>query len=781
MAESFWTKALPWLIAGGSTVAGAVIGSRAAGKATDAQTKATEEAIKAQAEANRQAMELQKQMYNRGVKANYPWLQSGTLSLGKLNKGMGLPMEAWDVKPPTQEELMLPAGGFGTGGDGAAAPGGDLQGPLLAAAAGGNRSTVASRAGGRVAGLAGTGATIGSFAGPVGTAVGAGVGALVGGVSSLIGKGRKEADQITPYQNALVDQFSAAINGIKDKEAAGGTNTPEDWQRIISQLTPLYNEFLDLTNNFGRAGPQAQQTVEYLGNMLKEWQQYAQPQARMHGGPAMGGKRDVVGEKGPEILEMAPGSDGFVYPNKMMHRVTQMERKMLPGRQTGGPVGGGFLTWDKLNEQQRKQLSPWMQSEISSKSNLAYDPTSNRYSDLSQAPGNWTQLGDQGSGMGPYAGVTDIPGGMNAADLVGQYPGYADYLKTSGITPESALAWKPPEQTMELSRESEMSPTGGPVPGINYSSTGMTPAEGGYGVSGQQPINTVSQLPGGPLGGAPNVDKNIITQWGWYDMGNGQWANPKEGATGHWTETGLFVNDTVGKFFDPKTGQVMDIPAGAKSPGGTSDDYYRGLKPPYDVGEGEFMRPYQGEFTGDVNQRPFEFNTEDLYKDPGYQFRLSEGEKAIERSAAARGMLQSGRTLKELERYGQGVASQEFENAYSRAFGENIVGYGRDVDQYNRAWQQYQDDYSKYRTNQSDRYNRITDMAGIGQGAAGQAGGSATGIGRSLADLIQSGGLNESNLRQQLAAAVAAGDIANANLIMSLLSNLGTLAIGATA
>lgn len=56
----------------------------------------------------------------------------------------------------------------------------------------------------------------------------------------------------------------------------------------------------------------------------------------------------------------------------------------------------------------------------------------------------------------------------------------------------------------------------------------------------------------------------------------------------------------------------------------------------------------------------------DLEFDPGYQFRLSEGQKALERSAAARGTLQGGGTLKALTRYAQGAASQEYANAFDR-------------------------------------------------------------------------------------------------------------------
>ena len=53
-------------------------------------------------------------------------------------------------------------------------------------------------------------------------------------------------------------------------------------------------------------------------------------------------------------------------------------------------------------------------------------------------------------------------------------------------------------------------------------------------------------------------------------------------------------------------------------------------------------------------------------EDPGYQFRLSEGMKGLESSAAARGNLLSGGTLKGIQRYGQDMASQEFTNAFNR-------------------------------------------------------------------------------------------------------------------
>ena len=64
------------------------------------------------------------------------------------------------------------------------------------------------------------------------------------------------------------------------------------------------------------------------------------------------------------------------------------------------------------------------------------------------------------------------------------------------------------------------------------------------------------------------------------------------------------------------------------------------------------------------------FGMKQFQADPGYGFRMSEGLKALERSAAARGLLQSGGTLKGTMQYGQNLASAEYENAFSRYLSE---------------------------------------------------------------------------------------------------------------
>jgi hypothetical protein len=145
----------------------------------------------------------------------------------------------------------------------------------------------------------------------------------------------------------------------------------------------------------------------------------------------------------------------------------------------------------------------------------------------------------------------------------------------------------------------------------------------------------------------------------------------------------------------------------------------------------------------------FKFGAGDYQADPGYAFRLAEGQKALDRQAAARGGLISGGALRAAQRYGQEMGSQEFGNAYNRA----LTGYNTDVARENQL------------------YNRQAALSGIGQTATnlvGQAGQNyATGVG----NVLGSYGTNVGNLMTGGAAAQAAGQVGMAN---ALTGGLGT-------
>jgi len=69
--------------------------------------------------------------------------------------------------------------------------------------------------------------------------------------------------------------------------------------------------------------------------------------------------------------------------------------------------------------------------------------------------------------------------------------------------------------------------------------------------------------------------------------------------------------------------------------------------------------------------------------DPGYQFRMKQGQNALQSSAAARGGLNSGATMKALQRYGQDFASNEYSNAYNRNYARlsQLAGLGANASQ----------------------------------------------------------------------------------------------------
>ena len=81
----------------------------------------------------------------------------------------------------------------------------------------------------------------------------------------------------------------------------------------------------------------------------------------------------------------------------------------------------------------------------------------------------------------------------------------------------------------------------------------------------------------------------------------------------------------------------------------------------------------------------------DFMNDPGYKARMQMGADAIENSAAARGGILSGGTLKALERYGQDYGTNEFGNVFNR--GLQTAGYNAGIGQmgYGNRYGAYQD------------------------------------------------------------------------------------------
>ena len=130
------------------------------------------------------------------------------------------------------------------------------------------------------------------------------------------------------------------------------------------------------------------------------------------------------------------------------------------------------------------------------------------------------------------------------------------------------------------------------------------------------------------------------------------------------------------------------------------------------------------------------YTGQDIYSDPSYQFRLQQGQDAIQSSAAAKGGLLTGATLKALQNYGQESASQEYSNAYNR-----------------------------FNADQTNRYNRLSNLVGIGQNAAAQVGNAGAQTSQAIANNTMAG-----------ANALAAGQIGSANAWTNGAQQLGSLA-----
>ena len=120
------------------------------------------------------------------------------------------------------------------------------------------------------------------------------------------------------------------------------------------------------------------------------------------------------------------------------------------------------------------------------------------------------------------------------------------------------------------------------------------------------------------------------------------------------------------------------------------------------------------------------FGAEQFQQDPGYAFRLSEGMKALDRTAAARGGLLSGGTLKAAQRYGQDMGSQEYMNAFNR-----------------------------YQTERNAQINPLQSLVGAGQTSTNQLLNSASAMGQNYATGYNQMGQNYANMGQNYAAGYA--------------------------
>lgn len=136
------------------------------------------------------------------------------------------------------------------------------------------------------------------------------------------------------------------------------------------------------------------------------------------------------------------------------------------------------------------------------------------------------------------------------------------------------------------------------------------------------------------------------------------------------------------------------------------------------------------------------FGMEDYQADPGYQFRLSEGNKALDRSMAASGRYLTPERQKALIEYNQNMGSQEYGNAYNR-----------------------------YTQDQGNIYNRLAGIAGVGQTAVAQNQQAGQQYGQSASDLY-------TGMGNSIVAANQANQANKGSMFNTLLGAAGNIGLG---
>ena len=144
---------------------------------------------------------------------------------------------------------------------------------------------------------------------------------------------------------------------------------------------------------------------------------------------------------------------------------------------------------------------------------------------------------------------------------------------------------------------------------------------------------------------------------------------------------------------------------------------------------------------------------------PGYQFALSQGQNSIQNSAAAQGGLLSTGAQKTLDQYSQGLADQTYQQTY------------------NNALTQYQQAYNVFQGNQTNEFNRLASLSGVGQTSAqtlGQQSNQASQIGAQIAGNT---GAQVGNSYMAAGAATASGYAGVANSLNSGISSISQYAL----
>lgn len=166
----------------------------------------------------------------------------------------------------------------------------------------------------------------------------------------------------------------------------------------------------------------------------------------------------------------------------------------------------------------------------------------------------------------------------------------------------------------------------------------------------------------------------------------------------------------------------------------------------------------------------------DISQNPAFKFKMEQGQKAIDSNQAAKGMLNSGARLKALQKFGQGLASEEYGKEYDRQANRlaGIAGLGmqgaqgaagaagqygaNSANAYMGLGNQMSQNYMGTGQNMANSYQnqygtQAQNLIGLGQGSANLM----TGLGNAQAASYAAGAANPLDALNAISGATAAG------------------------
>jgi hypothetical protein len=318
--------------------------------------------------------------------------------------------------------------------------------------------------------------------------------------------------------------------------------------------------------------------------------------------------------------------------------------------------------------------------------------------------GFWSKLTDDILGLDPggggiYGVARDVLGDKIADDVLGMDPGGGGAIGFYNAAIPLAAGYYGYQALGGLDGITGMFGSGSGAAGMG-GAQGLS-AGGGAGLAGM----------GGAQGLGSGIGTGLASMGGAQGLGagaaSGIGAGIGAGLSGAGAAAGGFLN-TLGQYANPiaSVGNALLGGYAANKAAGTQADAARyaadlqnlqyqqsraDLMPWMQAGGTALNRLSTG--LGKGGEFDKSFSQTDFTQDPGYTFRLSEGQKQLDRMAAIRGGQLSGSSLKAAARFGQDMGSQEYTNAFNR-----------------------------YQTERNARLNPLQSLAGVGQTTAQQIG-----------------------------------------------------------